>query len=230
MLRSTSIPVSLFLILVLLPGLMAASTTPPAEGPGIVSSGKSPTADRPKRAGVTSEEWLAALSHVSVAGSQQDSITPRVRSYVHRAAVWKVEVDPTYRKVLKDYRTADPEARVRLLLEIKAIRKTRPNFLELKESILQSLDAAQKLDLLDQVKQEKARIDNRLGRAKDSKGAGAPPERNPGQDFRPDTGPKKETNAIQAWRFVDDSESERHVDPAAEAAARKKAAAPPEAE
>ena len=225
MLRTTSIPVGLFLISVLFPGVTAASATPPAEGPGIVTPGKSSEADRPQRAGVSSEEWLAALSHVSVGRSQQDSITPRVRSYRHQAAVWKEEVDPTYRKMLKEYRNADPENRVRLLLEINAIRKTRPNFLQLKESILQSLDAAQKSDLLEQVKQEKLRVDNRLGRAKDSKRAGGRPER----DAVEDSGPKQETDTRQAWRFVDDLEPERHVDPAAVSATKAKAASPPEA-
>ena len=221
--RSNRILAALSVLSILFLGTMATSETPPAEGPGIAPSGKSRANDRASVAGVTSGEWLLALSHLSVSREQQNLITPLVRSFLFQAGVWKTDIDPAYRKMLADYRVADAETRPQLLLEIKVVRESRPKFLKVKESILKSLDAAQKMELLRQVKQEKARIDDRLGRAK---GAGQPrsatePKAGNGR------GSEKSAKPENTWRFMDDSESERHVDPAA--AMKSKAESPPEA-
>ena len=214
MLRSNAIFAVLVLGSVVRPGSSTALTTPPAEGAGIVMAEKSPVKGTPVRAGVKTEEWLLALSRVPVSREQQDLITPLVRSFRFQAGVWKAEVDPDYRKMLEDYRVADPETRLELLSEIKVVRATRPKFLTVKAVIWQSLNSIQKAKLLEQVKREKKRVDDLLGRASDARRTGS--EIEPVDGKAKDSGkPENKPARDEAWRFIDDSDAKRHVDPAA---------------
>ena len=214
MLRSNAIFAVLVLGSVVRPGSSMALTTPPAGGPGIVDSGKSGVDEAPVRAGVSSKEWFLALSRVPVSREKQDLITPLVRTFRFQEKVWKADVEPGYRKMLADYRDAEPENRLELLPEIKAVRATRPKFLNVKAAVLQLLGPVQKNTLLKQVNKEKRRSDGLIGRANDARRTGN--EAGPVDDKAENS--KKAENRrdlTKAWRFMDDSEAERHVDPAA---------------
>ena len=206
-------------LLVWFVGLLAVgdlSATPPkSTGPGAAVSEREPKDQDSTPRGVSPSAWFDALSRQSVTPEQQDVMTPIVRTFLHRTAVWERDIDPRYRALLEKYREADAESRPALLIEIRALRAERPQFRPVKDELWRLLDNTQQVRLLQTIRAQ--RTPSRLTRPSSRKTAR--PEPGPGAEpavqppTRQEGGPAKDAEEPRLWQFAEDENPERHGDP-----------------
>lgn len=204
--------------LVCLVGLLVAgdlaATPPKSTGPGTAVSERESKEERPAQRGVSPSAWLDALSRQSVTAAQQDVMTPIVREFLHRSAVWSRDVDPRYRAMLQTYREADAESRPAMLVQIKALRSERPQFQPVKARLWALLDNTQQVRLLQTIRTQST--PSRLTRPSARKAARSEP--GPARDaaVRPPAGNGSSERADEPprlWQFGEDENPARHVDP-----------------